>query len=201
MIKRCVAWLANVTVVFDALRWLLEAGYSGERRIIRESLLPLGARVLDLGCGTGIFAPLFAPDAYCGVDVNPRYLARARQRCPRHTFLLGDGARVPLDDGWAGAVMISGVLHHLDDGHALRLLREAARALRPGGVIVIWEDTADVAWWNVIGRVLHLLDNGAFIRRASEYQALVARVLAVDTVCRMRSGFMEYCVMHCKSAP
>lgn len=197
MLKGLMARLAHITVVFDALRWVLEAGYAGEHCVIRASGLLACGRVLDLGCGTGIFAPLFAPDQYTGVDVNPRYIARARRRCPQHTFLLGDGVRVPLDTASCDGCMISGVLHHLSDDAALGLLREAARVVRPGGVLVVWEDVQEVAWWNVLGRALHALDAGAFIRAGRAYEELVAQVWRIERTARMRSGLMEYHVMHC----
>ena len=38
-----------------------------------------GLRTLDLGCGPGAFADLFAGDDYVGVDLNSRYIDHARK--------------------------------------------------------------------------------------------------------------------------
>jgi len=61
-----------------------------------------GARILDVGCGTGYFTRRFA-DAGCdvtGLDPDPAMLAYARaHRVGTEEYVLGDGRRLPFSDG------------------------------------------------------------------------------------------------------
>src|SRR4051812_15232451 len=116
--------LATVPRLFDALRWILEGGYHGHHRVIADHLSG-GGRVLDLGCGTGIYSQFFEPGRYVGVDISQAYIAAAQAKFPRHRFVVQDAAQLPLEGGEFDACMISGVLHHLDDPTVDRVLAEA----------------------------------------------------------------------------
>jgi ubiquinone/menaquinone biosynthesis C-methylase UbiE len=185
-----VRWMAGVPRLFDALRWILEGGYRGHHRVIREHLQGVG-RTLDLGCGTGIYAGFFSPEAYVGADISPAYIAAAQSKYPNHRFVVQDATRTLFQDAEFDACMISGVLHHLDDAQARRLLKETQRVVRPGGKIVVWEDVPS-PWWNVVGHVIHRLDLGSHIRHPEGYAALLNTHLIVKTGEPMRSGAMDY---------
>jgi len=87
--------------------------------------LPQGARVLDVGCGSGDLAALIMqirPDvAIEGIDV----LVRPGTAIPVHQY---DGAHIPFDDDTFDAAMVVDVLHHTDDPEAV--LNEIARTAR-----------------------------------------------------------------------
>jgi SAM-dependent methyltransferase len=94
-------------------------------RVLAEAasgMLPLGLRVLDVGCGDGLFAQKLLglrPDlAIEGVEVLPR----PGCRIPVVAF---DGHRLPYPDSAFGACMLIDVLHHTLIPSVL--LREAAR--------------------------------------------------------------------------
>ncbi|WP_315831431.1 glycosyltransferase [Bradyrhizobium prioriisuperbiae] len=53
-------------------------------------LIPEGARVLDIGCGTGDTLAALKPSYGVGVDFSPAMIAQARVRHPELTFHLGD---------------------------------------------------------------------------------------------------------------
>ncbi len=73
-----------------------------------------------------------------GVDTSPAMVAAARQRLGEDADLrLSDGARLPVADGSADLVLISLVLHSIPRVDAVGLLREAARALAPGGRVLV----------------------------------------------------------------
>jgi len=90
-------------------------------------------RVLELGAGTGrLLAQLDAPVAI-GVDVSPGMLARARARGLR--VVRGDAQRLPFATAAFDAVVAGkGVFRYLDPD---RGFAEAARVLRPGGVLAL----------------------------------------------------------------
>lgn len=96
-----------------------------------------GRRLLDLGCGAGfvidIARGLF--EVVRGVDLCPAMLAQVDTTTPGAdvAVLLAPTDATPFADGAFDVCTAYAVLHHLD---ALEpTLREAARVLRPGGVL------------------------------------------------------------------
>jgi SAM-dependent methyltransferase len=61
----------------------------------------------------------------------------------RVAIVRADVRRLPISDGACDAVVCSGVLHHVRDWELV--LHEAARVLRPGGVLVVREPNAGYA--------------------------------------------------------
>lgn len=105
------------------------------------SLLPdlAGARVLDAGCGPGIYAEEFLRRGanVVGVDVTPAMVEIARRRVgDRATFVVGDLAE-PLtfaDNGSFDVVACPLALDYVEDWGPT--FAEFARVLRPGGCLV-----------------------------------------------------------------
>jgi ubiquinone/menaquinone biosynthesis C-methylase UbiE len=93
-----------------------------------------GRRVLDLGCGEGDFAAAAAKAGadVLGVDVAAEAIGRARARHPDLRFEQVDDT-LPADDATFDLVWCSEVLEHVLD--TARLLSEARRVLRTGGVL------------------------------------------------------------------
>ena len=98
--------------------------------------------LLDLGTGTGRMLELLAPLAVraTGIDQSPQMLSLARDRIERtglrHVQLRqGDIYAAPIEPESYDLVVMHQVLHYLDD--PLRAVREAGRALRPGGRLLI----------------------------------------------------------------
>ena len=93
-----------------------------------------GRRVLDLGCGEGDFAAAAAEAGadVLSVDVAAEAIRRARARHPDLRFEHVDDT-LPADDASFDLVWCSEVLEHVLD--TARLLSEARRVLRTGGVI------------------------------------------------------------------
>jgi demethylmenaquinone methyltransferase/2-methoxy-6-polyprenyl-1,4-benzoquinol methylase len=114
-----------------------------KRRVVAElaSRAASGARVLDLACGTGDLALAAAAaiprSQVTGVDASPRMIELARERAARPgapAFAVGDMARLDVADASVDAITAGYAFRNAPDHRAA--LREAARVLRPGGVMV-----------------------------------------------------------------
>ncbi len=96
-----------------------------------------GARVLDVACGPGLLvrSALERGAAVVGVDFSLNMVELARARNPDAEFHVGDAEELPTDDAQFDAVVCSlGILHFPNPEAAMR---EAFRALAPGGAYVI----------------------------------------------------------------
>ncbi len=89
-------------------------------------------RVLDAGCGDGIFARAIAAPVVIGVDSSPAMVERARSRGV--DARLATIEELPFADGEFDVVVCNWVLYHLEDLE--RGIAELARVVRPGGRFV-----------------------------------------------------------------
>ena len=100
--------------------------------------------VVDIGCGPGnIFATLEKkPKVLIGVDVAPKSLEFAKK--VGYTTLLADATALPFVSGFADIVTLNATLHHCEDMQTI--LMEAARLVKPGGLLVTDHDPQLSAW-------------------------------------------------------
>lgn len=99
--------------------------------------LPEGARLLDVGCGTGrLLEQLvnrFPPLQLTGLDLAPGMLERARERLPDSVQLLqGDAEQLPFSDGSFDLVLSSSTFQWLND--LTGCFCEVKRVLAKGGL-------------------------------------------------------------------
>lgn len=102
--------------------------------IAEVAAIPLGARSLDVGCGTGALTRELAVRAgkegtVTGLDANPGMLAVAQQHGPGIEWQLGDAASLPFGDGVFERVVSQFALMLFGDRE--KSLREMWRVLSP----------------------------------------------------------------------
>lgn len=102
-------------------------------------------RVLDLGCGRGqlslLLLELGRAHAVVGLDSDASKIAVARLAGPEADFREAD--LTPNDATEADTILLVDVLHYLPLTEQDALLRAAAKALRPGGRLLVRELDAD----------------------------------------------------------
>jgi len=107
--------------------------------VVRLGGFAPGARVADLGCGSGVFTDLLRQGGYdaVGVDLSPKLIALGRSKYPGLELIEGDVEALPFSDASLDGVLLSGLVHHLPDPS--RCAAEAFRVLRPGGRFVAFD--------------------------------------------------------------
>lgn len=100
--------------------------------------------VVDIGCGPGnIFATLPAkPRLLIGIDVASTSLELARGK--DYLPILADATQLPFVSHFADVVVLNAALHHCENMDAI--LQEAARLVKPGGLLVSDHDPQLSAW-------------------------------------------------------
>ncbi|MCI0545873.1 MAG: methyltransferase domain-containing protein [Candidatus Rokubacteria bacterium] len=126
------------------------------RAAIAALRLPRGSRGIDVGCGVGLFTlwlaeAVGARGRVVGLEPSAERVAAARTLAgrrlppPRLAFGEGDATAIPAPDASVDWAWVSDALHHVLDTQAA--LREIARVVRPGGLVVVKESQVVPAMW------------------------------------------------------
>jgi ubiquinone/menaquinone biosynthesis C-methylase UbiE len=112
--------------------------------------------VVDIGCAPGnVYAALRdrlgMPKELIGVDISYGGLKIAQSI--GYTPVLADAQNLPFVSEFADIVMVNAALHHSDD--MAKVLQEAARIVRPGGLLITDQDLQKTMWHdNAIARFI-----------------------------------------------
>jgi ubiquinone/menaquinone biosynthesis C-methylase UbiE len=147
------------SVTQERLARVLETrGADAQQQFMRRAFLgeidfPPDARVLEVGCGTGVLTRQLAgvPNvaAVVGVDLSPFLLARARKLAaglPDVSFTEADARSLPFESEAFDVVVFDSTLSHVSGSE--RAVEEAFRVLAPSGYVAVFDGdyvTATVA--------------------------------------------------------
>ena len=146
-----IADLDEEAVTALAARLTVRAADPRQHRLWADFLaraeLRAGARVLEVGCGTGVITQMIGAlpgvAEVVGIDPSEGLVARARDRYPALKFDVGDGQALPYDDQTFDEVVFATTLCHIPDPSVA--LKEARRVLRPGGSLLVYEGDYNTA--------------------------------------------------------
>ena len=113
---------------------------------IIEKFMPLEGKIVDIGCGYGIFANYMALGSnkrfVIGIDKNERKVKYAHRGLSNTDFKIGDV--MTMDLGLCSGFSLIDVLHHLSSfDQQEKLLKFCYDVLDKGGVIIIKEIDSD----------------------------------------------------------
>lgn len=158
-------------------------------------------RILDVGCGTGEFAPLFRARSaergirgrdeqrYLGVDLNAQYIEYARERYGGEglAFAVVDATRMSFPAASFDRALFVNCMHHFPDELNRGILREVARVLRPGGRFVLIDMVGDHS--GHAQRFFLDRDRGQHLRSLARQMALVEECFTIEREATFDAGF------------
>jgi SAM-dependent methyltransferase len=109
--------------------------------------------VLDLGCGTGIFAERMHWAGWNVVAMDPfrGMLQQLHVRTPEIHTVQASGETLPFADGTFALTYCIAVMHHIADKRAVRrTLLEMARVTRLGGHVLVWDHNPRNPYWPLL---------------------------------------------------
>ena len=160
-------WIYDLSQRATGSRQLL-----GRLREIANPLCTPGAKVVDIGGGTGIYRKA-CPDnvRHMCFDPDLAMLAQYRAKHPGGIAVQCDGANIALGDATADLAFVTCVLHHLADEDSAALFQECRRILKLGRHLIF----AEPLWApsNAVGRVLWRFDRGSHPRTSQTLKTLI----------------------------
>ena len=172
------------------------------------SFLPMSeGRVLDLGCAFGFTTLKLARKGYTtvGVDNSERYIAWAKRRHPKGTYLRVSAESLPFEDESFDAILFLDVLEHVVDQKAV--ISEIQRVLKPGGTLILSVPHRGLLGWldslNVYALLVRKTHHGIFPQEIaqtgihrhyslSELRALLGTAFSLQRVTCTGLGVAEF---------
>lgn len=148
--------------------------------LLKHIVLRPGARVFDVGCGTGLFVrrlltqnPLVTA---VGLDLSEAMLAQAAANCAavadRLELIRGDSEVLPFATGSFDVVTCIHSFHHYP--HQQPVIREMFRVLKPGGQLCLLDANRDGWWgWLVFDGVVAMLEGGVHHCSGRQFRQLM----------------------------
>jgi ubiquinone/menaquinone biosynthesis C-methylase UbiE len=182
------------------LQWLLFR--PAHRAIIARIRTEFGDRpltILDVGCGTGVFAARIRqalPHAKVwGVDLVAAMLSKGRSRWEAHRRCVmpvqGDSERLPFAEGAFDVVTCANSFHHYP--HQRCAVDEMHRVLKPGGRLILVDGSRDDLWgWFIYDVCVAGVEGDVLHASARRVRSLFAGAGFVETDQELHRGLAPF---------
>lgn len=176
---------------YDAWSRTVDAGPRSRHLAALGSALEAGARVLELGCGTGLAtAELAKAFTVVGVDFAAACLGMARAAAPSASYVRADMTNVAFRPASFDAVVAFYSMIHVPRSEQPVVLRNAARWLQPGGILLVNLATSDAEVgfeedWRGVPMYWSSFDSTTNLRMVEEARFTVS---AADEVTQMEDS-------------
>ncbi len=131
---------ASYSLIAPLYDWVVDRPMRQARQRSLLALPDTASRVLISGVGTGLDLPYLPSDhVYTALDFNAAMLSRAKPRAGglEVEFVLGDSMALPFGDAVFDHVVLHLIVAVVPEPQ--RCLSEAARVLRPGGSVLLFD--------------------------------------------------------------
>lgn len=138
----------------------------------------VGARVLDIGCGTGETAASFGKKIqYVGIDISEKYVSQAQKDFGHlGEFVVGSISEISnLNKGVFNLVILKGVFHHLADDELQKFALDIRGVLAEDGRVVSLDPT--FVKGRKMANFLAGLDRGLHVRTPEKIKSLLGSEL------------------------
>lgn len=156
--------------------------------------------ILDIGCGPADILSFLPKLRYVGFDISESYIKKAKDKYgDRGEFFAKEIAMRDLVDlPRFDCVIMTGVLHHLDDTVARDILKIAKEALLPGGRLVTKDPVFEYGQ-SAIAKFLISKDRGCNVRTKFGYAELANDIFQDLHVQVRHKKWVPYthCIMEC----
>jgi 2-polyprenyl-3-methyl-5-hydroxy-6-metoxy-1,4-benzoquinol methylase len=155
---------------------------------VMDLLLPDEGRILDVGCGFGLFAAYFGQTGtrreIVGVDPDARRVklashVAANLSLTNHEFHVGDVRSAPLHGPFAAAYVLD-VMHHIPSRDQRAVLERLRDLLAPGGTLLIKDITTEpyyeLLFTELLDRVMVGWNEELTYRHHKEWGAMLAEL-------------------------
>lgn len=141
----------NSEVFLDSMEVGSRELYAARDAVLAAAKIPAGARIADIGAGTGLYSLMFADKVgpkgvIYAVDIEPRFLKLISQRAAdldvgNVVAVLGRDKDITLPPSSVDVVFIADTYHYFSDRAGI--MATVREALAPGGRLIILDYTLD----------------------------------------------------------
>lgn len=125
------------------------------KRMIQQLELKNVDKILDLGCGDGYYSYLLSRISLkievIGIDNHVAAIESAKRQARKRNikFIIGNAEKLPFPENYFDKIVMSEIIEHVKDDE--RVLREARRVLKQGGILVLTTPNKDYPFlWDPI---------------------------------------------------
>ena len=169
--------LLSHPVIYEVFQNIMGA-HKARREFVVKFIEPYPVEfVLDIGCGPANILPYLPEVNYYGFDISETYIADAKKKYgDKGNFFAKNLTYEDIDSlPKFDFVLLSGILHHVDDETVIQILKLAKKALKPKGRVVAI-DGCLVDGQNPIARFLINHDRGQNVKTEEGYRQLAMNV-------------------------
>jgi SAM-dependent methyltransferase len=149
--------------IFDKVRDLIHKNFIEQRNLISKNFNK-NKKTLDFGCGIGQFSNLFNPSFYTGVDTDHKYINFCNKNRQGKFLKINFSPPYPLKKNTFDQIMMSLMIHHLDDKTFKRITNELHTLLSSSGNLMIIDHLTISKQPSLFCKLLVFLDRGKHFR-------------------------------------
>lgn len=179
---------------------ILTGNYLFIKMVIKREFKYLDTdKILDLGCGTGILAPLFPEKNYIGIDIDIKLIEVAKRLHKNYEFIRMDSSNLTLVQNSFDKILIVGVIHHLDNTVRKKTFTLLKKLLKKNGTILAIEAIPPIFSFNILGKILRDHDEGHHIVSMKEYEKAFSSYFQIKKAYQQIGGILDYGVFVLKN--